>query len=156
MGRKALVVVAACLLVAVVAILRDRTRPPVTAAPVEPPSPTTLTTVLTTAPLAPVSFTRTPAGDLAERVAVVGEWLTVPATPEWSTVDTSGRGAERCGAHVYWPSEGKLARWTPGSPRVEVLDLPDEGAFVGHRCVYGILNVITDRGAPRLWFLGAP
>jgi hypothetical protein len=145
-----LAVVAACLVVAVIAILRDHTPPPTTATLPEPTSPT----MPTTAPPGPAAFTRTPAGDLAERVAVVGEWLTVPSMPDASTVDTIA--PERCGTHVYWPSEGKLARWTPGSPRVEVLDLPDAGTFVAHRCVYGILNVVTDQGTPRLWFLGAP
>lgn len=157
MRRKALVIVAACVLVAVVAVLRGHTPPPTTAAQPPPPAEaTTSTAPRGTAPLGPVPFTRTPAGDLAERVAVVGDWLTVPATPDASVVDTAARDVEQCGTHVYWPSGGKLARWAPGSPRVEVLDLPDAGAFVAHRCVYGILNVVTDQGAPRLWFLGAP
>ncbi|GAA0260815.1 hypothetical protein GCM10010492_72250 [Saccharothrix mutabilis subsp. mutabilis] len=156
MRRKALVVVAACLLVAVVAVLRGHTPPPTAAQPPGATGSPTATAPPTTARPGPVPYTRTPAGGLAERVAVVGEWLTVPSTPDASTVDTGGHDVERCGAHFYWPSEGKLARWAPGSPRVEVLDLPDPGAFVAHRCVYGILNVVTDQGAPRLWFLGAP
>lgn len=186
MRRKALVVVAACLLVALVALLRDQTRPPVTAAPPEPPPGTTLTTAPGTALPGPAPHTRTPPGRLAERVKVVGEWLTVPSTPDVSIVDnreplprlgewelttnpltarrgdevivldTAVRDVERCGTHVYWPSDGELARWAPGSPRVEVLALPDTGTLTSHRCVYGILNVVTDEGTPRLWFLGAP
>lgn len=88
-------------------------------------------------------------------VARKGEWVWV--------LDASALGVHTCGGRVYWVSHavgaerrGRLVRWAPGDPSVEVLEV-GSGDVSPSRCVNGVVNVVT-HGAdrPRLWTLAEP